>query len=792
MLRMNNLGLINTNTGVNLIDTTGTAKYADISTPTTGTFYPAFATSSTAKTQNQMNVNSGLSYILEPYTDGILKCKLFSGNLIGNAYGVHTTEKNLQNSSLTDLFYPTFSLGNGPQSYDKSLKYAPISGNLTATNFIGDLSGNAYCIRTTEKNFTNSLLTDLFYPTFSIGTGPQSYDKSLTYAPMSGNLTATNFIGDLSGNAYCISTTEKNFSNSSLTDLFYPTFSIGTGPQSYDKRLTYAPMSGNLTATNFIGDLSGTASYATVCSGLANRILVLDKSLDDNNYYPTFLSQDTGTHAFDSRFIYNPWDSKLTAATFVGDLTGTATNATSADRATTSAKADGIEMNLTTSDTTEFYPTFSQGTGQQSYNSGFKFVPSTGFVTANKFIGDFSGQATTATKLVVTSESASTEFFPSFTNSDGRHSYNTNLKYVPSSGTLYATRFIGDIVATSTANIITNLNITNTTYYPTFSVAGGIEKLYYNNTNFTFNPFYGILTANIFRGTADYVTHTAKTGSIDSILYYPAFYDQSNKGQCYDTNFSYSATTKTLTATKFSGIFSGTATTATTAGSCTGNAATATNATTAGSCTGNAATATNATNATYATYANNVGTTNYSGHPNGTFYPTGVESVINGYKVLGVDASFYYTVASNIGTLVSGRFNATGGADFAEYMKKRDNGTTFSIEPGDICGIDKNGLLTNLFSDSIHFCVKSTSPCMIAKGTDPEYTEAIAFCGQIPVNIFNCCVGDYIIPTEQADGKITGISIPSISVTFEQYKTSIGKVIRINDNGTAEIIVKIV
>jgi hypothetical protein len=160
----------------------------------------------------------------------------------------------------------------------------------------------------------------------------------------------------------------------------------------------------------------------------------------------------------------------------------------------------------------------------------------------------------------------------------------------------------------------------------------------------------------------------------------------------------------------------------------------------------------------------------------------------SGNKVNGINTSLTYTTSTN--TLTSGKFNASG-ADFAEYMKKKDG--TFKINAGDICGIDKNGLLTNVFAESFHFCVKSTSPAIIAKGNEEqdELTEAIAFCGQIPVNVFQCSVGDYIVPTETTSGLITGKNISSSSISFDQYKLSVGKVIRINADGTAEIIVRV-
>ena len=191
----------------------------------------------------------------------------------------------------------------------------------------------------------------------------------------------------------------------------------------------------------------------------------------------------------------------------------------------------------------------------------------------------------------------------------------------------------------------------------------------------------------------------------------------------------------------------------------------------------------------------------YAGNFNGTVTTTktkpdiAVASTIYNIGLISRDTSNIavyrgLTFDTTTNTLTSGKFNASG-ADFAEYMKKKNG--TFMINGGDICGIDQNGLLTNVFAESFHFCVKSTSPAIIAKGNkeQDELTEAIAFCGQVPVNVFQCSVGDYIVPTETTSGLITGKNISSSSISFDQYKLSVGKVIRINADGTAEIIVKI-
>lgn len=78
---------------------------------------------------------------------------------------------------------------------------------------------------------------------------------------------------------------------------------------------------------------------------------------------------------------------------------------------------------------------------------------------------------------------------------------------------------------------------------------------------------------------------------------------------------------------------------------------------------------------------------------------------------------------------------------------------------------------------------------------DPDGLEAarqqvdrIAFAGQVPVNVIGAISGQYIIPVDD-NGAIKGE--PVSNPTFEQYQKSVGKVIAIESDGRAKIIVKV-
>jgi hypothetical protein len=144
----------------------------------------------------------------------------------------------------------------------------------------------------------------------------------------------------------------------------------------------------------------------------------------------------------------------------------------------------------------------------------------------------------------------------------------------------------------------------------------------------------------------------------------------------------------------------------------------------------------------------------------------------------------------------AGTINAAG-LDYAEYMTKSGN---FTVAKGDVVGIDSQGKLTNVFADAVSFVVKSTNPSYVGGDTwggdiESDQLEAarqtvdrIAFAGQVPVNVLGATAGQYIIPVND-NGGIKGKSVSN--PTFEQYQSSVGKVIAIEADGRARIIVKV-
>lgn len=186
--------------------------------------------------------------------------------------------------------------------------------------------------------------------------------------------------------------------------------------------------------------------------------------------------------------------------------------------------------------------------------------------------------------------------------------------------------------------------------------------------------------------------------------------------------------------------------------------------------------------------------------------------------------------------------NASG-LDYAEYMTKSGD---FVLEKGGVTGINAAGKLTNKFAEAVTFLVKSTDPAYVGGdtwgnadivGTPPlpifrmegveattdtpatapetdaewgirqtQYDKAVvayqgrmeevrknvdrmAFCGQVPVNVLGAKAGDYIVPVADGAG-IKGIAVRYPNI--DQYMIAVGKVIAIESDGRARIIVKTV
>jgi hypothetical protein len=201
----------------------------------------------------------------------------------------------------------------------------------------------------------------------------------------------------------------------------------------------------------------------------------------------------------------------------------------------------------------------------------------------------------------------------------------------------------------------------------------------------------------------------------------------------------------------------------------------------------------------------------------------------------GNGANTALNLGANSSTLRSlnagGTVNASG-ADYAEYMRKAVGCGT--VAKGAIVGVDGNGELTDQWAAAVAFLVKSTDPSYVGGDTwashlerprepappEDETPEAVAayeaahqqfaadfaqweadleaarqtvdrvaFAGQVPVNVYGAVPGQYIVPVQDGDG-IKGTAKSEAEMTLAEYMCAVGKVIAIEADGRARIIVK--
>ena len=176
----------------------------------------------------------------------------------------------------------------------------------------------------------------------------------------------------------------------------------------------------------------------------------------------------------------------------------------------------------------------------------------------------------------------------------------------------------------------------------------------------------------------------------------------------------------------------------------------------------------------------------------------------------GAQTTFWVTRDASTGRSINaaGTVNANG-ADYAEYMYKQN--ASDMISKGSIIGVTSNNMLTKVFDESTMFLVKSTNPSFVGgddwgimdgsnltfpDSNDPEFealrakVDRIAFCGQVPVNVFNANPGDYVVPVREENGGISAVAVSASAITFDQYRMTVGRVTKVLDDGRAQIIVK--
>jgi len=347
-----------------------------------------------ANTSSQASVdNSGNNVIQDITLDtfghvtGLVSKEITSVGHATNADNINIDESNIS-SDYQVTFSANSNVGYNRQYIDTDnahFNYNPSTNHLhgfaeiTATKFDGALEGNADTATwadTVDVNDSNA--NNNYRIVWHSGDTVYSTD-GITLHPLNNTISATTFIGALSGNA----TTSSSCSGNAAT----ATYATSAGSA------TTATTATNSNKIN-IQTTAGNASYRLVFKGAANETA---------GYHELY--QDSGASLY-----YNPSTNVLTCPTFSGALSGNATTASSTPIAT---NADNINIDETNSNANYqvYFGTLNGSSYQRPYidtdNSHFNYNPATshlhGFaeITATKFDGALEGNADTATDIRV-------------------------------------------------------------------------------------------------------------------------------------------------------------------------------------------------------------------------------------------------------------------------------------------------------------------------------------------------------------------------------------------------------
>ena len=124
--------------------------------------------------------------------------------------------------------------------------------------------------------------------------------------------------------------TEITVADESSDTTCFPLFAVSATGDSEPKsgsNLTFNSSSGALTATSFVGDLTGEVTGNSATATTATNVTISANNSANETVFPVFVDGATGTQGLesDTGLSYNPSTGALTSTTFVGALTGAVT-----------------------------------------------------------------------------------------------------------------------------------------------------------------------------------------------------------------------------------------------------------------------------------------------------------------------------------------------------------------------------------------------------------------------------------------------------------------------------------
>ena len=424
-----------------------------------------------------------------------------------------------------------------------------VSGVVTATSFVGDITGDVTGnadTATTSTNFTvtaNNTTDETVYPVFvdgATGTQGAETDTGLSYNPNSGTLTATTFSGSgssLTGLTGASAATYGNTAatpvivvdaNGRITGISTAAISGGGGGGSIGIRSDGTVIQSSASNLNFIGTgitmaddgsvtditiptvqrtptrivASGGQTAFTVASYNSNQIDVYlnGAKLDSTEFTETNSTTITLTTGASANDVFES----------IGFSNYTGVNVTSANSATDATNAANVTVADESSDTTCFPLFVTAATGDlppRTDASALTYDASNGTLSATTFsgsltgnvtgdvTGDVTGTATTATNVTVADESSDTTCFPLFVTThpgDGSGDYPPKLDagftYNASAGILGATTFQGNLDLSGLLKEGVNITAGKLSANTNIDLANGMVHLFTTTESTTSTP----------------------------------------------------------------------------------------------------------------------------------------------------------------------------------------------------------------------------------------------------------------------------------------------------------------
>jgi hypothetical protein len=446
----------------------------------TATRYLVGTALNTASGSTQLSTGSGITI-----GNNVLTATTFQGSLSGTA-STSTTAINLNTVTLSGTMYltgQTSSTGGvgGSQFVGSGISFNSVSGLLTATTFSGTATSAAQ-VNTEASTGTRYLVGT------ALNTASGSTQLSTGSGITIGNnvLTATTFQGSLSGTA-STSTTAVNLNTVTLSGTMYLTGQTSStggvgGSQFVGSGISFNSVSGLLTATTFSGTATSAAQINTEAS-TATRYLV-----------GTALNTASGSTQLSTGSGITIGNNVLTATTFQGSLSGTASTSTTAVNLNTVTLSGTMYLTGQTSST--------GGVGGSQYvGSGISFNSVSGLLTATTF----SGTATSAAQ-VNTEASTGTRYLvgTALNTASGSTQLSTGSGITIGNNVLTATTFQGSLsgTATTATRVGISTTVTNGDLPIVFASDHQPSAALGSSTRLTINPSTGKITNGFWAGTA--------------------------------------------------------------------------------------------------------------------------------------------------------------------------------------------------------------------------------------------------------------------------------------------------